>query len=411
MSDTDHKDLIMGVDVFSRTIAVGGKTVGNRFVVLPTEGNDAAPDGAPSSRTVRRYRKHAQGGAGMIYTEAVAIAPGARARVNQLTLTDKGIEGFRTLAREVHAANPDVLFMMQLDHAGSLADPRFASPLSVYARPGAARILSDGEIASIRDNFIRSIVTAADVGFDGAELKFAHGFLCNEFIQPANTRPGMYGGGFENRTRFFAEIMEGAKAALAGRDFILGVRFSAYEGLAGGFGSESPEGVIENIDEPLRFVRLAQKLGCGVISVSAGSAAGNLEILLPSKSYAEGCYRHFGWAQAVKRAVSVPVIGAGYSHLRDGHNGLAGAGPDPLRKSMLYWAERNIELGAVDLVGLGRQAIADADFPKKVLSGKTDEIDWCTTCAGCGILLGEQKHVGCSLYDGYYKELFEARKA
>ncbi len=335
----------MGIDVFSRTIALGTKKVENRFVVLPTEGNDANPDGSPSVRTIGRYKKHARGGAGIVITEAVAISPDARARVNQLAMADQGkqdgsgsagnIGAFANLVREVKSLNPGVLFMIQLDHAGSLADPRFASPVSLFERLGAARVLSDDEIAAIRDRFITCIVRSAEAGFDGVELKFAHGFLCNEMIQSANRRPGIYGGSFGNRMRFFTEIIEGAKSALADattadRGFIIGIRLSAYEGLPGGFGSDGPHGVIEDISEPRRFVQLAEELGCGFVSVSAGSAAGNLEILLPSKAYAEGCYRHFGWTRALKAAVKIPVIGAGYSHLRDGHNGITGGAPDSM---------------------------------------------------------------------------------
>ena len=386
----------MGIEVFKRTIAVGGKSVSNRFVVLPTEGNDSDADGAPTTRTIERYGKHAGGGAGIVFMEAVAISRDARARIYQPSLSEKTVEGFKRLVRNFRAINPDSLFLIQLDHAGSLSDPAFAKPVFVYDKSGASKILTDEEITSLRDGFIKCIVLAEEAGFDGAELKFAHGFLGNDFVDPANQRPGKYGGSFENRTRFFSEIVEGARKVLGKRNFILGVRFSAFTGLPKGFGSSGLDGSIENMEEPLRFVNLAEKLGCGIISVSAGSAAGNLDILLPGTTYAEGCLRHFRLTGQVKQAVTIPVIGAGYSRIA--HSGLQG-------HDLPYWAEKNITEGNVDLIGLGRQAIADADYPKKVLAGKAETIKICTTCAGCGMLLGNQKNVGCTLYDGYYKNL------
>ena len=391
----------MGIEVFSRAIAVGGKSVPNRFVVLPTEGNDSDADGAPTARTIERYVNHARGGAGIVFMEAVAISRDARARISQPTLSDKTLEAYKTLVKDFRSANPDALFMIQLDHAGALSDSVFAKPVFVYDKPGACTVLTDDEIAGLRDGFIKCIILAADAGFDGAELKFAHGFLGNDFIDPANQRPGKYGSSFANRTRFFSEIVEGARRALDARNFILGVRFSAYNGLPKGFGSSGVDGSVEDMDEPLRFVTLAEQLGCGIISVSAGSAAGNLDILLPGTAYAEGCLRHFRLTSRVKHAVRIPVIGAGYSRIA--HSGLQG-------HDLLYWAGKNMSDGNVDLIGLGRQAIADAAYPDKVLAGKADTVKVCTTCAGCGMLLGDQKNVGCTLYDEYYKELSKARK-
>ena len=90
----------------------------------------------------------------------------------------------------------------------------------------------------------------------------------------------------------------------------------------------------------------------------------------------EGVLRHFGWTRAIKQAVSIPVNGSGYSHLADGDNAL--------------------HVGNADLVGVGRQAIADPDFARKLLPGKAGEARWCTTCNQC---------IGCPLYEPEYRAL------
>jgi 2,4-dienoyl-CoA reductase-like NADH-dependent reductase (Old Yellow Enzyme family) len=128
----------------------------------------------------------------------------------------------------------------------------------------------------------------------------------------------------------------------------------------------------------------------------------------PTKNYPEGVYRHFGWAKAVKHLVKIPVIGSGYSYLRDGKNGLKE--PDPSKKSFLYYAEKNLKDGNVDLVGIGRQSLADPLFGKKILSGDSDKINFCTACSGCSVLLTSQATVGCTVYNDYYKEVLKKVK-
>jgi len=190
---------------------------------------------------------------------------------------------------------------------------------------------------------------------------------------------------------------------------LLGVRISAYEGVPGGFGTSGPGKISEDLSEPIAFVSLARKAGLHLISTSAGNAAGNLEILLPTDDSADAVYKHFSWTRTIKQSIDIPVVGAGYSYLRDGRNKLPG--DDPTKKSFVYWAEKNLKENNVDLVGIARQAIADPWLPKKILNGDLKSVNWCTLCMDCGMLLGEQQEVGCSVYDRYYRELAKKIKA
>jgi 2,4-dienoyl-CoA reductase-like NADH-dependent reductase (Old Yellow Enzyme family) len=107
----------------------------------------------------------------------------------------------------------------------------------------------------------------------------------------------------------------------------------------------------------------------------------------------------------VKALIKIPVIGSGYSYLRDGKNDLKE--PDPSKKSFSYWAEKNLKEGNVDLVGIGRQSLADPLFAKKILAGNVDQINYCTACGGCSILLRSQMKVGCTVYNEYYKKVLK----
>ena len=80
---------------------------------------------------------------------------------------------------------------------------------------------------------------------------------------------------------------------------------------------------------------------------------------------------------------------------------------DKEQSTLLYWAEKNLGDGNVDLLGVGRQAIADPEFARKVVEGRIVEIKWCTTCGECTMLLGGNKRVGCTVYDPEYKALLK----
>ncbi len=399
----------MEANYLAQSIRIGEKTAQNRIAVLPTESNDAENNGMPSERTRMRYRKLAEGGAGIVFSEAMTVDYNARARKNQLLASAETERGLAELVSGMRKANPDTLIVFQLDHAGSLADPSCSEPVAVYARCGsAARVLSDAEIDRIRERFAEGAVVAERAGADGIELKLSHGFFGNEFLHPANTREGRYGGDFENRIRFFRTLMEDMKSRITSKTFLYGARISAYEGITGGFGTGGKDEVVEDLSEPVKFAVTAERLGLTLLSVSAGNAAANLDILMPTSRFPEAAYRHFGWTKAIKKAVSIPMIGAGYSFLANGANSLHACSPE--QKSFLYWAEKNIADGNTDIVGIGRQAIADPYFPKKILSGNASSVNYCTACSGCGILLVSYTHAGCVVHNEYYKDLFAKLK-
>ena len=58
------------------------------------------------------------------------------------------------------------------------------------------------------ENYIEAAKIAWEVGADFVDIKHCHGYLLHEFLS-AFTRPGNYGGSFENRTRILREIVAG----------------------------------------------------------------------------------------------------------------------------------------------------------------------------------------------------------
>lgn len=83
-------------------------------------------------------------------------------------------------------------------------------------------------------------------------------------------------------------------------------------------------------------------------------------------------------ANKVKQVVSVPVS-------------CDGKLDDPVV------AQRAIESGMVDYVGLGKQSIADANWPNKVKKGQFDDIRYCIGCNECLLGLAEGRLIECAV--------------
>jgi 2,4-dienoyl-CoA reductase-like NADH-dependent reductase (Old Yellow Enzyme family) len=402
-----EEDCEMETQMISSPILIGKKTSPNRIVFQPMECNDADSSGDPSDLTIRRYRRFAEGGAGIIFSESLTLTTESRARKSQLAITEQNAAGLARLVKAMREVNPDSLILFQLNQSGKLSEAAFSKVISVYPTGDPdMHVLTEEEIEEIGSNFVKAAVIAKQVGADGIDFKHCHGYVCTEMIQPANIRNDRYGGSFENRTRFFRETARKMKAAVDDDSFLLGVRFNFYDGVTGGFGTAGPDEVVEDFTEPLAFAKMMEDMGMHYINVSAGIAGS--ELTQPSKKYPEGVYRLFGWAQAVKKAVAIPVIGSGYTYLRDGKNKLPES--DQEKKSFLYWAEKNIRDGNVDMVGVGRQSLADPMFAKKMLAGELKAVNYCTICDRCLELMFAQKVVGCAVYDKYYRDLYRSLK-
>ncbi len=387
---------------------IGSKIAPNRIVNQPMECNDADEEGNPTELTFKRYRQLAEGGAGIIFVEALTITKESRARKNQLGIYAQTAKSLEKLVREMKAINPRSLILFQITHSGRQSAAGFSRLVTVYPTANfQAHVLSEQEIEEISNDFARAALIAQQVGADGLDFKHCHGYLGTEMLRPANTRQDRFGGSFENRVRFFKETAQKIKDQVGKSSFLCGVRFSAYEGIPGGFGTAGPEEVIEDLTEPIAFAKIVEEAGFDFLNVSAGIPTLTPEIVRPTKNYPEGVYRHFGWAKAIKANVGLPVIGSGYSYLRDGHNSLKD--PDPEKRSFLYWAEKNLRQGICDFVGLGRQSLADPLFAQKILSGRTSEINFCRACGGCSLLLGAQLPTGCVVYAEFYKKIFKER--
>ncbi|MHC4472295.1 MAG: oxidoreductase [Planctomycetota bacterium] len=381
----------------------------NRIVYQPMEGNDALPGGGPSPVTIARYLERAKGGAGIDHVEAVAISREAKARGDQLVLDESTRGGFERLVAEYRSENDATPLLVQLTHSGRFAE----DPVTPYPLEGsAARPLTDADMERIREDLVRATRLAFECGADGIDFKHCHGYLFGAMLGPANrARPGWSLGGetIEERARFFVETTARMMDEVPADRFLYTVRLSAFEGIRGGFGSRDAESAEEDEThaELRELVRILARAGVRLINQSAGVPDITPLLVRQTNENPRAFFEQQRRAQTIKSAVSVPVVGSGYSYLKAGNNKLPGRRSE---KHIVALGGKAIREGRVDLIGIGRQSLSEPLFATKLLAGDFAEIRWDTSCNRCAVSLRSGIHTGCVTYDRHYSDLFESRE-
>ena len=200
------------VSVLGKELKIGSKTIHNRLACQAMEGCDGTPGGSPDELTIRRYDRFAKGGAGLIWFEATAVLPEARANPRQLYLHDGNLDDFK---REVERIKETAIkengyepvVIMQATHSGRYSKPEGKpAPLIAYNNPifekenpiSSDRIVTDDYLDTVKDALVKGAVLAEKAGFDGVDIKACHRYLNSELLS-AYHRPGRYGGSLENR--------------------------------------------------------------------------------------------------------------------------------------------------------------------------------------------------------------------
>lgn len=405
------------------------------------EGCDGTPDGGPGELTIRRYARFGAGGAKLIWGEAAAVTPEARANPRQLVADDRhaaGLEAIvatcRSAHREAWGSDADLLIGLQLTHSGRystpapilaqhdpLLDPRTIVDRSTRAAAGPdTPLICDAELDRLQDRYAAAARVAFRAGFDFVDIKQCHRYLLNELLA-ARTRPGRFGGSFENRTRFVRDLV--ARLRAENPSAIIATRLNVYDGppfhavgtnapgvvdpfetpVHSTWGTRADDPFTPDLTEPLGLIGTLRDLGVALINVTMGNPYASPHILRPFE-YAPvdgylapehpliGVDRHFRLTATVQRAYpDLPIVGSGYSWLQ-AFAFQAGAA--------------NIADGAAAFVGIGRGSLSQPDFGRHVLLGEPlDPRRICRTFSYCTALMRSKHHplgqfpTGCPPFD------------
>ncbi|MFV0497415.1 MAG: flavin oxidoreductase/NADH oxidase [Candidatus Fimivivens sp.] len=406
--------------VLGKPISFGQVTLPNRLAIAPMEGADSLPDGSPSEMTRRRYLRFAEGGASLLWFEAVAVVPEGRSSPKQLMLNRNTLPAFQKMLEEVRQAgykkNGYVPYLvMQANHSGRYAKPNGTSePIIAYHHPvyeaakpvDSSRIATDEYLKRLEEQFGEAALLCREAGFDAVDIKSCHGYLFAEFAS-AFTRKGPYGGSFENRTRLLRNAVNNAQAART-KKFLVTARIGIYDGFAYpyGFGSSTDGSQKPDYTEPVKLIQmLHQEMGMSFLNLTMGNPYQNTHVTrpydmgkyVPPEHPLEGVARMYEGCHHIKKQFPNLVVSA--------------SAPSYLRAFSPALAAGAVVRGCCDFVCFGRLAFAYPNFPNTILqTGGIDEKKCCITCGKCGDLIRAGLPTGCVVWDAqtyleYYRQM------
>lgn len=330
-------------------------TLRNR-VVFGAHTANMSEGGLPGARHLGYYRERARGGAAMIVVEPVPVHPtGVLTRGNFRVASDDVIPGFRAITDAVHAEGAAII--QQLYHVGQHGDfdnsyqPSWSpSGMPSYHDPEGSHAMTGAEVEEVIDGFVDAALRAKRCGFDGVELFAAYHAIIDQFWLPwSNRRTDQWGGSFENRLRFGAEIMRRIRAE-AGDRFVIGLAVSVDAVSEVAMGIDDLCDVVAWYDDR----QLMDYVTCGTGSYF------DFDKIIPTYQYADKLgVEH---AERLRAAVRHARVQA-ESHVRTPEN-----------------ADYVIASGQADMVSVVRGQIADPYLVEKALTGRADEVRGCISC-------------------------------
>ena len=393
----------------AQPIKIGKKTAKNRFCINAMECCDSNPDGTFSVKTLERYENLFKGDAGVVVFESVTMQTESRARNEQLVLNpDDPVNRkcWEDFVKDIKTRYPDPLLIVQLNHSGEVSGSSFSERVCVKPLYGFGGKVVDAEyVDDTIDMFVKCSKFLYDIGCDGVDLKFCHGYFGSQVLRPYNDRVWKYGGPWENRSRFAFDMIEKVRKTVNDDNFLVGSKVSMYEGFPGGQGSAGPDTAVMDLTESIDLVKGLEVRGANFILESTGNPSVTMELHMPNREKPDDVYVHFTMAKIIKENLKPEtcVIGGAYSVLNNGRNKLKGV--DPSLNSMFHWGNYNIEHNYADMIALGRQSLADPLLPEKYCNDQEDQIHWCVSCDNCVELLIRQCNVGCTVHNKPYGEI------
>ena len=351
---------------------IGSMELKNRVVMAPM-GTTADGDGGYSARSIRYFTERAKGGTGLIITGRNASVLEYEGYSCSALSNYHHVNRLAALADNVHAYGAKLCVQIgpglgRIMYTSATVPPYSCSPIPTFWFPNMkCKELTVEDIAFITDKVGYSAKLAKDAGADAIEMHAYGSYLADQFMTEAfNHRTDQYGGSLENRVRFLGECME-AVQRYCGKDFPQIVKFTPVHCL------DVPG--YRKLEEGVEIAKLLEKWGASALHVDTGC----YEVWyrqIPTVYQDEGCQLFA--AEAVKKAVSIPVICQG-------------------KLNRPEYAEKVLEDGKADFIALGHQHIADPMYVQKVKEHRCDDIRPCIGCNECLRLGHLGRNYSCSV--------------
>ncbi len=222
------------------------------------------------------------------------------------------------------------------------------------------------QIHEIIEAFAKTAKLCKEAGVDGVEVHAVHeGYLLDQFaIEYFNKRPDEYGGSFENRYRFAAEIVRAIKEA-CGSDYPVSLRYSVESKLKdfcyGAMPGEEYTEIGRAMEESERAAKYLEEAGYDMLNADNGTYD-SWYWAHPPMYMPENC--NLADVAHIKKFVNIPVVCAGRMDAEVGAKAVAD--------------------GSIDAVGVARQFLVDSEWVTKLIEDRLEDIKPCICChSGC----------------------------
>ena len=222
------------------------------------------------------------------------------------------------------------------------------------------------QIHEIIEAFAKTAKLCMDAGVDGVEVHAVHeGYLLDQFaIEFFNKRTDEYGGSFENRYRFAAEVVKAIKEA-CGENFPVSLRYSVESKMKGFCEGAMPgEDYVEvgrNMEESEKAAKFLEDAGYDMLNADNGTYD-SWYWAHPPMYMPENC--NLEDVAHIKNFVSIPVVCAGRMDPEVGAAAIAE--------------------GRIDAMGVARQFLTDPEWITKLIEDRLEDIKPCICChSGC----------------------------
>ncbi len=338
----------------------------NRVMFPPMVSRRATMDNFVTQDTKELYMGLAKGGAGIVVVEMTFIFPSMPLLL--AIYDDAHTKGFKEMLDEIRKESDAIMFIQIGDAIPGLTNIEEVKPEMIEIFIGA---------------FINAAVNAKKAGFDGIEIHAAHGYMISGFLSLRNKRKDEYGKTLEGRMLLLKRIIEGCRQA-CGNDYPIAVRINGEEFIVGG----------NTLKQTTKIAPKLADMGIAYLSVSAGGKMQDAWNVIDTQlkfpypkpgpwptvegysghrcvppNYMADCCNVF-LAEAIKESLveaghaDLPVITAGKIRTAE-------------------QAEKILQTGKADIIGICRPIMCDHEWPIKVREGRFNEIRKCAYCNYC----------------------------
>ena len=240
----------------------------------------------------------------------------------------------------------------------------------------STRALTVQEIQDYIEGYAKSAKLCKDIGVDGVEVHAVHeGYLMDQFtLKYNNHRTDEYGGSFENRYRFAAEVVKAIKRE-CGEDYPVMLRYSVTSKVidfkVGAVPGEEFTEIGRDMEESEKAAKYLQDAGYDALNCDNGTYDSwywaHPPVYMPLNC-------NLSEAEHISQFVDIPIIVAGKMQ------------PDA--------AESSIKAGKIDAVGIARQLLCDGEYLTKLKEGRENEVRPCIACHNACLPVGYYKNSG-----------------